>query len=82
MGKNAHLAGEAVVVLRSQERKRKRVILFLEPLLFVTLSDSNLGFSQRPLARYRSGSGIEYPNINEYDTHYKALARYIRKRTN
>jgi hypothetical protein len=79
-GKNAHLAGEAVVVLLSHERKRKRVILFLEPLLFITLSNSDLGFSERPLARYKSESGIEYPNVHEYSTHYKAMARYIRKR--
>ena len=82
-GKFAHLAGETVVVLQSAERKRKRIILFLEPLLAIVDNHSQkLGYGTRPFYRCRFRSGQDYPNLHEYETHYKAMARKLKGRKN
>jgi hypothetical protein len=81
----AHLNGKLVTVLLSRERKRSRIVLFLEPLLsFVNSTDEELGFGRLPksyLHEYGEGGSQKIPNLSEYESHYKALARHIRQVT-
>lgn len=80
-GKYSSLKGKDVVVLKSQERKRL-IILFLEPLLL--LLDGNLedlAYGRLPVEyveKYHTGEPTEIPNLFEYESHYKALARHIK----
>ena len=82
-GRYSYLDGTEVVVLHSNERKNARIILFLEPLLlFVNATESKLSHGQLPssyIEAYRSGDTQGIPNIYEYESHYKSLARYIKK---
>ncbi|MFH1738272.1 MAG: hypothetical protein ABIH23_04645 [bacterium] len=85
-GRYPHLKGQMVAVLKSDNWKRPEVLLFLGPLLiFVNAADEELGYGKMPAAyfdRYRLGKIFEMPNRHEYVTHYKALARYIKRMTN
>ena len=81
-GRFSNLKGTDVVVLGSQKRKRL-IILFPEPLLL--LLDGNLedlDYGRLPVGyakEYYSGEPSEIPNLFEYESHYKALARHIKK---
>ena len=81
----AHLKGEPVAVLLSAERKRAEIVIFVAPLLlFVNATDEELGYGRLPQAYYRRyclPESPEIPNRYEYECHYKALARYIRRVT-
>ena len=81
-GKFSHLKGAAGVILESKQRKRP-IILFLEPLLLFVNSDSkDLDFGRLPIKyieEYRNGKTSEIPNLYEYESHYKSLARYIKR---
>jgi hypothetical protein len=81
-GKFSHLKGTDVIVLESKQRKRP-IILFLEPLLLFVNSDSkDLDFGRLPIKyieEYRNGKTSEIPNLYEYESHYKSLARYIQR---
>ncbi len=81
-GRFARLAGKMVAVLESDELKRKRIILFLKPLLMLVNGPTeNLDYGRRPLYDYAlNGGRDEYPNIYQYETHYKALAKYVKIR--
>ena len=81
-GRFARLAGKMVAVLESDELKRKRIILFLNPLLMLVNGPTdNLDYGRRPLCDYAvNGGRDEYPNIYQYETHYKALAKYVKIR--
>jgi len=82
-GRYSYLDGTEVVVLHSNERKNARIILFLEPLLLlVNATESKLSHGHLPssyIEAYRSGDTQGIPNIYEYESHYKSLARYIKK---
>ncbi|MCP4116917.1 MAG: hypothetical protein GY737_16240 [Desulfobacteraceae bacterium] len=79
----AHLKGKPVIALLSGERKRSRIVLFVSPLLlFVNGTDEELGFGQIPATyyhNYRSGDSPGIPNLYEFESHYKAFARHIKK---
>jgi len=79
----AHLKGRSVAVLVSSERERSEIVLFLQPLLlFVNATEEELGYGRRPRAyyrKYRMPEPPEIPNRYEYESHYKALAKYIRR---
>jgi hypothetical protein len=81
----AQLRGELVTVLLSGERKRPKIVLFLAPLLFfVNATDEELGFGHLPEAYFRKycqEESPQIPNLSEYEFHYKALARHIRRVT-
>ena len=83
-GKFSHLKGTDVIVLESYERKRS-IILFLDPFLLLANSDSrDLDFGRLPIKyieKYRNGKIPEIPNLYEYESHYKSLARYIKRLT-
>lgn len=85
-GRYAHLKGTAVIVLRSAERKRSDIILFFQPLLvLVNSKTSELGFWKLPTTysdQFRSGENLGIPNLWEYESRYKSLARYIKRLTN
>ena len=83
-GKFSHLKGTDVMVLDSNERKRS-ILLFFEPLLsFVNSNPSDLTFGRLPVGyieKYRNGENKVIPNLYEYESHYKSLARYIQRLT-
>jgi len=79
----SHLKGKLVAVLLSGERKRSRIVLFLKPLLsFVNSTDEELDFGRLPelyFREYGQDGSQKIPNLSEYESHYKALARHIRR---
>ena len=81
----ADLKGQPVAVLLSAARRRPEIVLFVEALLpFVNATDEELGYGRLPQAYYREyclPESPEIPNRYEYESHYKALARYVRRVT-
>ncbi len=84
-GRFAHLKGKDVVVLHSNERKKSKIILFFEPLYILVNSNiEDITFGHLPpeyIEKYRSGDSQGIPNIYEYESHYKSLARYLKNLT-
>ena len=80
-GKYAHLNEADVVVLHSEDRKRSKIILFFEPLLVLVNSDQkDLRYGNLPsgyISKFRNGGKAAFPNLHEYESHYKCLARHI-----
>ena len=80
-GRFSNLKGTHVVVLESKERKRL-IILFFEPLLvFLEGNLEDLDYGRLPegyVKKYRTGEPNQIPNLFEYESHYKALARHIK----
>jgi len=83
-GRYSNLKGKDVIVLKSVERKRS-IILFLAPLLsLVNSAFRDLTYGNLPIAyieKFRSGDLNGIPNLFEYESHYKSLARYIQRLT-
>ena len=81
-GRYPHLKGKDVIVIQSNERKRWVMILFLEPLLMLLNADfEDLRHGKLPadyIKHFRSGDPRRIPNIYEYESHYKSIARYIK----
>nr|WP_321467139.1 hypothetical protein [uncultured Desulfobulbus sp.] len=84
-GKHAYLTGNDVVILHSEKRKNRRIILFIHPLLLlVNATETELSYGNLPysyIEKYRSGGTTGLPNLHEYESHYKSLARYIQRQT-
>ena len=84
-GRYPHFKGIEVVVLQSDKRKRRMIVLFLEPLLLLVNADLQaLRYGRLPedyVDQYWSGGSRDIPNMYEYESHYKSLARYIKKLT-
>ena len=85
VNRHAHLKGKLVTVLLSEERKRSPIVLFVIPLLsFVNSTDEELGFGRLPESyfhEYWQDGSQKIPNLSEYESHHKALARHIRRVT-
>jgi hypothetical protein len=83
-GKHSRLKGKDVIVLQSVERKRP-IILFLAPLLsLVNSASKDLTYGNLPIEyikEFRYGDDKGIPNLYEYESHYKCLARYIQRLT-
>lgn len=80
-GKFPHMKGELVVVLISEVRRRSEILLCIDPLiLFVNAKDEELGYGCLPDTYYHKYclEVVEFPNQSQYESHYKAMARYIR----
>jgi hypothetical protein len=80
-GKAPEFDGESVIILESDRRKRKTIKLFVNVLVtFVTDGRGYLSYGRlRPsyLRDYRTSQGIKAPNLPDYESHYKSLARYV-----
>ena len=83
-GRYFNLKGKDVIILESVERKRS-IILFLAPILtLVNSAYKDLTHGNLPIAyleKFRSGDFKGIPNIYEYESHYKSLARYVQRLT-
>lgn len=83
-GRYSNLKGNDVIILQSVERKRP-IILFLAPLLsFVNSAYKDLTYGNLPIKyieEFRCGEYKGIPNLYEYESHYKCLARYIQRLT-
>ena len=81
-GRYSNLKGKDVINLKSVERKRS-IILFLAPLLsLVNSASKDLTYGNLPIAyieKFHSGDTKGIPNLYEYESHYKSLARYIQR---
>ncbi len=81
-GRYPHFKGIEVVVLQSDKRKRRMITLFLEPLLLLVNADlQELRYGRLPeeyIDQYWSGDSRGIPNLYEYESHYKSLARYVK----
>ena len=81
-GRFHQLQGEEVIVIQSGERKRSRIMLFLDPLLLMVNADiGDIQYGKLPheyIKKYRRGLLKGIPNLYEYESHYKAIARYIK----
>lgn len=81
-GKYSHLNGTEVIIIESDNRKRKLVKLFLEPLVILSnCSFEQIGYGKIPSEfvelRYAKNE-IKYPNILDYEPYYKSVARFIK----
>ena len=80
-GKYSLLNGTEVIIIESNNRKRKLVKLFLEPLVILSnCSFDQIGYGKTPSAfvelRYVK-KGMKFPNILDYEPYYKAVAKFI-----
>jgi hypothetical protein len=79
-GKFHSLKGAVAIILESKQRKRP-ILLFMEPLLlFVNSDPRDISFGRLPIKyieEYRNDKAPKIPNLYEYESHYKSLARYI-----
>ena len=79
-GKYSNLKDHDVIIITSNERKRSTIKLFLETLLlFVNAPPEELTYGKLPKEYMKMifEQRRNKPNLNEYENHYKALARYI-----
>ena len=80
-GKSPRFDGELVVVLESEDRKRRRIKLFVSVLEYFVRHDGEfLAHGRLPpeyCAKYRAGMNHGVPNLFEYESHYKALALHL-----
>lgn len=82
-GKFSHLDGEIVIKIESHERKRRKIIrLFFQPLqILVDSKPEEISYGKLPskyvLLKYANQKPL-YPNLEEYYSHYKALAIYLK----
>jgi hypothetical protein len=80
-GKAPEFDGASVIILESERRKRKTIKLFVDVLVsFVTDGAGYLSYGRLPplyLQEYRSRQGVSVPNLPDYVSHYKSLARYV-----
>ena len=83
-GRYSYLKGKDVIILQSVERKRS-IILFLAPLLsLVNSASKDLTYGNLPISyleKFRSKDTSGIPNLYEYESHYKSIARYIQRLT-
>ena len=83
-GRYSNLKGKDVIILHSDERKRS-IILFLAPLLsLVNSASKDLTYGNLPISyieKFLTVDTNEIPNLYEYESHYKSLARYIQRLT-
>jgi hypothetical protein len=83
-GDYSHLHEKYVIVIEAGERRGKRnlIKLFPEPLMILSnCTTDEIGYGKVPsafVALKSAGQGQTYPNLYEYETHYKAVARFIK----
>ena len=77
---------EDIIVIESEIRKRNLIKLFLEPVSILCNSKSaDIGYGKVPspfVMLIYTDDCSAFPNLSEYGTHYKAIARYIKKKLN
>jgi len=82
-GRFSHLKGQDIIVIMSGERKRSMIKLFVDPLLlFVNAPPEELSFGHLPheyMRVFNWRNKPKIPNVNEYETHYKSVARHLQR---
>jgi hypothetical protein len=82
-GKYSYLNEEDIIVIESENRKRNFIKLFLEPVSILYISKfDEIGYGKVPssFVKLKYGdNGPLFPNLLEYETHYKAIARYVKE---
>ncbi len=82
-GKYSHLNETDIIVIESEYRKKRNLIkLFLEPIVILSnCSLDEIGYGKIPSAfviLQHAENGPSFPNLYEYESHYKSVARYIK----
>lgn len=82
-GKSPDYDGKLVVVLESEQRKRRKIKLFIEIIEYFVKHDGEyISHGKLPpeyCSKYRIGVSYGVPNLIEYESHYKSLAMYLCK---
>jgi hypothetical protein len=80
-GKAPELDGSLMIVLESSRRKRSKIKLFFTPLeYFLKDGPRFLTYGQLPpsyVLEFRRGIKKRFPNLTEFETHYKSFAKYV-----
>jgi hypothetical protein len=80
-GKAPELDGSLVIILESSKRKRSKIRLFFTPLEFFLKDGSRfLCYGQLPpsyVLEFRRGIKKRFPNLTEFETHYKSFAKFV-----
>jgi hypothetical protein len=80
-GKAPDFDGEPMVTLESSRRRPPNIRLLVSVLAtFMADGKAELGYGRTPRSvflAYRRGYGPRPPNLYEYESHYKSLARYV-----
>lgn len=80
-GKAPELNGSLVIILESEKRNRKRIKLFVNVLAsFLKDGRTFLSYGRLPpsyILEFRRGTKGRIPNLSQYESHYKSLARYV-----
>ena len=82
-GKYRDLTGQTVVLLKSPDRKKSVITLFIEPIfLFVKSKDNVLGYGGHPVLKFNNKllePTQKYPNLFEFSVHYNSFCLYLKK---
>lgn len=84
-GRYNHLKGQTIILLHSSERKRSSIKLFIDPLLSLcNRKTEDLAYGNLPMSYLTEFIDVHwqaaYPNLFEFQSHYKSLARHIKHR--
>jgi hypothetical protein len=83
-GKAPELNGAPIIILEAEKRKRNRIILFVSVLAsFLKDGRAFLSYGRLPpsyILEFRRGTKERIPNLSQYESHYKSLARYVYSR--
>ena len=82
-GKYSHLNETDIIVIESENRKKRNLIkLSSEPIVILSnCSLDEIGYGKIPSAfvvLQHAENGPSFPNLYEYETQYKSIARYIK----
>ncbi len=85
-GNYSGLTGEQIIRIKSMERRRNIITLFIQPLVILYKSKPDaLSYGALPNEYVRlkhENSKPLYPNLQEYYTHYKAVALFLKSKLN
>jgi hypothetical protein len=80
-GKFPELDGSLVIVLESNKRKRSKIRLFFTPLeYFLKDGPGFLSYGRLPpsyILEFRRGNRKQFPNLSEFESHYKSFAKHV-----
>jgi hypothetical protein len=81
-GKFKDLTGVPVVLIKSPDRKRSTIRLFIEPiLLFINSKENFLGYGCHPVLKFYEAlnePNQKFPNLFEFSVHYNSFCLFLK----
>ncbi|MDD2467716.1 MAG: hypothetical protein PHI97_27360 [Desulfobulbus sp.] len=81
-GEFRDLTGQTVVLIKSPDRKRSIVRLFIEPIfLFINSKENVLGYGCHPVLKFNEvlyKPRPKFPNLFEFSVHYNAFCLFLK----